>query len=122
MLLWDSTFIKTEEVFRNSAPRQYLVTQDFRALYFDLLTGKIERSTHDTNLPSSQFVKAVKTAGAQCIPLVNGIMNSENAPKEFVKSFIDLANMAKGLMDENQQPSVQESLERMFHSTRDEER
>ena len=49
-------------------------------------------------------------------------MNSENAPKEFVKSFIDLANMAKGLMDENQQPSVQESLERMFHSTRDEER
>ena len=73
-------------------------------------------------MPSSQFVKAVKTAGAQCIPLVNGIMNSENAPKEFVKSFIDLANMAKGLMDENQQPSVQESLERMFHSTRDEER
>ena len=67
-------------------------------------------------------MKAVKTAGAQCIPLVNGIMNSENAPKEFVKSFIDLANMAKGLMDENQQPSVQESLERMFHSTRDEER
>ena len=49
-------------------------------------------------------------------------MNSENAPKEFVKSFIDLANMAKGLMDENQQLSVQESLERMFHSTRDEER
>ena len=73
-------------------------------------------------MPSSQFVKAVKTAGAQCIPLVNGIMISENAPKEFVKSFIDLANMAKGLMDENQQPSVQESLERMFHSTRDEER
>ena len=73
-------------------------------------------------MPSSQFVKAVKTAGAQCIPLVNGIMNSENAPKEFVKSFTDLANMAKGLMDENQQPSVQESLERMFHSTRDEER
>ena len=49
-------------------------------------------------------------------------MNSENDPKEFVKSFIDLANMAKGLIDENQQPSAQQGLERMFHSTRDEER
>ena len=30
-----------------------------------------------------------------------------NAPKEIVKSFIDLVNMAKGLMDENKQPAVQ---------------
>ena len=44
----------------------------------------------------------VKTAGGQCIPLVNGIMNSENASKEMVKSLIDLANMTKGLMDEKQ--------------------
>ena len=29
-----------------------------------------------------------------------------------VKSFIDLANMVKGLMDENQQPSVQQELEK----------
>ena len=44
-------------------------------------------------------------------------MNSENAPKEIVKSFIDLANMAKGIIDENQQPSVQQELERLFPST-----
>ena len=35
-------------------------------------------------------------------------MTSENAAKEVVKSFIDLANMAKGLINENQQPSVQQ--------------
>ena len=65
------------------------------------------------NLPSSQFVKTVKTAGDQCIPLVNRIMNSENnAPKGIVKSFIDLANMAKGLMDKNQQPYIQQELKR----------
>ena len=45
-------------------------------------------------------MKTVKTADGQCIPLVNGIMNSENAPKEIVKSFIDLINMAKELMDD----------------------
>ena len=45
-------------------------------------------------------------------------MNSEDDPKEIVKSFIDLANMAKGLMDENQQPSVQQELQRLFPSTR----
>ena len=56
----------------------------------------------------------VKTAGAQCIPLINGILNSENTPKEIVKSFIDLANMAIWLMDENQKPSVQQELERLF--------
>ena len=30
-------------------------------------------------------------------------MNSGNGSKEMVKSFIDLANMEKGLVDENQQ-------------------
>ena len=30
------------------------------------------------------------------------MMNSENAPKEIVQSFIDLVNMAKWLIDENQ--------------------
>ena len=39
-------------------------------------------------------------------------MNSENTAKGIVKSFIDLANMAKGLMDKNHQPSVQQELER----------
>ena len=37
-------------------------------------------------------------------------MNSENASKEIVKSFTDLANIAKGLMDENQQPSFQDKI------------
>ena len=41
-------------------------------------------------------------------------MNSENAPKEIVKSFMDLANMAKELMDENQQPSVNKSQKYCF--------
>ena len=35
-----------------------------------------------------------------------------------VKSFIDLTNMAKTLMDENQQPSVQQDLEKLFPSTK----
>ena len=39
---------------------------------------------------------------------------SHKRNQEIVKSFIDLANMAKGLMDENQQPSVQQELERLF--------
>ena len=38
------------------------------------------------------------------------MMNSENASKEIVKSFTDLANIAKGLMDENQQPSFQDKI------------
>ena len=58
----------------------------------------------------------VKTAGGQCTPLVNGIMNSENSLKEMVKSFIDLANLAKVLMDEIQQPY--QELEKLFPSTR----
>ena len=45
-------------------------------------------------------------------------MNSENAPKEIVQSFIDLVNMAKWLMDENQQPSVTQELGRLFPSIR----
>ena len=35
-----------------------------------------------------------------------------------VKSFIDLANIAKALMDENQQPSVQQELEKLLPITR----
>ena len=79
--------------------------------YFDLLTneieGKLETQTcqaiNESRLSLRQF-------GGQCIPLVNGIMNIEYDPKEVVKSFIDLVNMAKGLLDENQQPSVQQEL------------
>ena len=46
------------------------------------------------------------------------MMNSENAPKEIVQPFIDLVNMAKWLMDENQQPSVTQELGRLFASIR----
>ena len=44
------------------------------------------------------------------------IMNSENAPKKIVQSLIDLVNIAKWLMDENQQPSVTQELGRLFPS------
>ena len=46
------------------------------------------------------------------------MMNSENAQKEIVQPFIDLVNMAKWLMDENQQPSVTQELGRLFASIR----
>ena len=92
----DSAFIKTEIVFRNFVC--------------------------DAKLPSIQFVKTVKAASGQCIPFVKGIMNNENVPKEIVKSFIDLVDMAKGLMDENQQTSVQQELEKLLPSTRGEGR
>ena len=60
---------------------------------------------------------AVKTGSGQCISLVNGIMNTENTPKQIVESFIDLSNMIKGLIDENQQPYIQQELKRLFPST-----
>ena len=41
-------------------------------------------------------------------------MNSEKTPKEMVQSFKDLANMAKGLMDENQQPSAKQRKVNFF--------
>ena len=62
------------------------------------------------------MVKTVKTADGHCFPLLNGIMNSENVSKEMVKSFIDLANITKGLIDENQQP--QQELAELFPRTR----
>ena len=68
-------------------------------------------------MSSSQFVKTLKTAGAQCIPLVNWIMNSGNAPKELAKLLIDLVNMAKWMMKENQQSPVQQELEKLSPST-----
>ena len=46
------------------------------------------------------------------------MMNSENAPKEVVQSFINLVNIAKWLMDEKQQPSVTQELGRLFPSIR----
>ena len=45
-------------------------------------------------------------------------MNGENASKEIVRSFVDLANIVKGPMDENQQLSVTQILGRLFPSTR----
>ena len=44
-------------------------------------------------------------------------MNSENSPKEIMQSFIDLANMTKGLMDINQQPPVTKELGPLFPIT-----
>ena len=43
---------------------------------------------------------------------------NENAPNETVLSFIDLVNMAKWLMDVNQQPPVTQELGRLFPSIR----
>ena len=40
--------------------------------------------SRDANLPSSQFVKAVKTVAGQYIPLVNEIINSRNTQKEIL--------------------------------------
>ena len=45
-------------------------------------------------------------------------MNGENASKEIVRSFVDLANIVKGPVDENQQLSVTQVLGRLFPSTR----
>ena len=46
------------------------------------------------------------------------MMNSGYAPKEIVQSFIDLVNMAKWLMDENQQSSVTQESGKLFSSIR----
>ena len=46
------------------------------------------------------------------------MMSSENASKKIVQLLIDLVNMAKWLMDENQQPSVTQELGRLFLSIR----
>ena len=45
-------------------------------------------------------------------------MTSGNAPKDIVQSFIDLENVAKDLINENQQASVEQELGRLFPSTR----
>ena len=42
----------------------------------------------------------------------------ENVSNKIVQSLIDLVNMAKWLMDENQQPSVTQELGRLFPSIR----
>ena len=46
------------------------------------------------------------------------MMNSENGPKQIAQLFMDLVNMAKWLMDENQQPSVTQEVGRLFPSIR----
>ena len=46
------------------------------------------------------------------------MMNSENASKKIAQSLLDLVNMAKWLMDENQQPSATQELERLLPSIR----
>ena len=42
------------------------------------------------------------------------MMNSGNVQKNIVQLFIDLVKIAKWLVDENQQPSVTQELERLF--------
>ena len=44
------------------------------------------------------------------------MMSSENTSKKIAQSLIDLVNMAKWLMDEDQQPSVTQELGRLFPS------
>ena len=105
---------KTEIAFRNFLPRRLLALWDFPALYFDLLIDKFE-SEHATQ--TCQALKQLKTVKARQHKRQNKIMNSENAPKETAKSFIDLANMAKGFINENQPPSVAQKLGRLFPST-----
>ena len=56
-LLWDSAFIRTEDVFRNFVPRQFLATWDFPALYFGLLIYEIE-GKHETQ--TSQTVNSLR--------------------------------------------------------------
>ena len=46
------------------------------------------------------------------------MMSSENASNKIVQSLIDLVNMAKWLMDENQQLSVTQELGRLLPSIR----
>ena len=46
------------------------------------------------------------------------MLNNENASKKIVQSLKDFVNMAKWLMDENQQPSVTQELGRLFPSIR----
>ena len=46
------------------------------------------------------------------------MMNIENASKKIKQPLIDLVNMAKWLMYENQQPSVTQELGRLLSSTR----
>lgn len=45
-------------------------------------------------------------------------MDSENEPKEMVKSCIDLANITKELKDKKEKASIQQELERLFLGTR----
>ena len=46
------------------------------------------------------------------------MMNSENAANNIVQSLIDLVNVAKWLMNENQQTSATQELRRLFPSIR----
>ena len=62
-------------------------------------------------------LKELKTVKARQHKRQTKIMNSENAPKEIVKSFIDLASVAKGFINENQPPSAAQELRRLFPST-----
>ena len=50
------------------------------------------------------------------------MMSNENGPKKIVQLLIDLVNIAKWLMDENQQTSVIQELGRLFSTIRSRER
>ena len=46
------------------------------------------------------------------------MMSSENASNKIVQSLKDLVNMTKWLMNESQQPSVTQKLEKLFPNIR----
>ena len=95
MLLWDNAFFKTEIAFKKFVPRQLLATWGFSTLYFDLLINKTEC---ENATQTCQALKELKTVKTKLHKIQTKIMNSENAPKEIVQSFMDLANVARGLI------------------------
>ena len=73
----------------NSSPRGVF------PLYFDLLINKTEC---ENATQTCQALKELKTVKTKQHKIQTKIMNSENAPKEIVQSFMDLANVARGLI------------------------
>ena len=74
MHLTDSTFIETELFSETSHLVNFLLRWDFPLSILTCLLMEI-KVIMQQKLATSQFIKTVKTAGGQCIPVVNGIMN-----------------------------------------------
>ena len=56
-LLWDSAFINTGIAYRNFVPRQVFTTWGSPALYFELLTNKIEGKQVTQTCQQSRIVR-----------------------------------------------------------------